>query len=65
VRLCWRCSSWGSRRWRGRSRARPGLHWGNGAGLRLAWGQSFIIAADVAYGREAGLQTYLKLGQMF
>jgi hypothetical protein len=42
-----------------------GLHWGKGGGLRLAWGQSFIIAADVAYGREAGLQTYLKLGQMF
>jgi outer membrane protein assembly factor BamA len=42
-----------------------GLHWGKGAGLRLAWGPSFIIAADFAYGAEAGLQTYLKLGQMF
>ena len=42
-----------------------GLHWGQGAGLRLAWGPSFIIAADFAYGPEAGLQTYLKLGHMF
>jgi outer membrane protein assembly factor BamA len=42
-----------------------GLHWGRGAGLRLAWGQSFIIAADFAYGAEAGLQTYLRLGQLF
>lgn len=42
-----------------------GLHWGKGAGLRLAWGPSFIIAADFGYGPEAGLQTYLKLGHMF
>ncbi len=42
-----------------------GLHWGKGAGLRLAWGASFIIAADFGYGPEAGWQTYLKLGQMF
>jgi len=50
---------------RGAGDAGAGLHWGKGAGLRVAWGQSFIIAADFGHGKEAGLQTYLKLGHMF
>jgi hypothetical protein len=57
----------GGRVWddRGYGDGGAGLHWGRGAGLRLAWGPSFIIAADVGYGPEAGLQTHLKLGHMF
>ncbi|MBI2401726.1 MAG: BamA/TamA family outer membrane protein [Gemmatimonadetes bacterium] len=50
---------------RGAGDGAAGLHWGKGGGLRVAWGQSFIIAADFGHGREAGLQTYLKLGHMF
>ena len=50
---------------RGAGDAGAGLHWGKGAGLRVAWGQSFIIAADFGHGKEAVLQTYLKLGHMF
>jgi len=50
---------------RGAGDGAAGFHWGKGAGLRVAWGQSFIIAADFGHGREAGLQTYLKLGHMF
>lgn len=50
---------------RGAGDGTAGLHWGKGAGLRVAWGRSFIIAADFGHGKEAGLQTYLKLGHMF
>jgi len=50
---------------RGAGDGGAGLHWGKGGGLRVAWGQSFIIAADFGHGQEAGLQTYLKLGHMF
>ena len=41
------------------------LHNGSGAGLRLVWGEAFIIAFDLAHGDEAGLQMYLGLGQLF
>jgi len=41
------------------------LAWGAGGGGRLTWGEAFIIAGDVGYGREAGMQIYLGLGQMF
>jgi hypothetical protein len=41
------------------------LHYGSGAGLRLVWGESFIVAFDLASGREAGVQTYLGLGQLY
>jgi outer membrane protein assembly factor BamA len=50
---------------RGLGDGSAGLHWGKGAGLRIAWGASFIIGADIGYGREAGLQTYLRLGHLF
>ena len=50
---------------RGSGDGTAGLHWGKGGGVRVAWGRSFIIAADFGHGREAGLQTYLKLGHMF
>lgn len=49
----------------GKGGAGAGVHWGKGAGLRIAWGASFIIGADFGYGREAGLQTYLRLGHLF
>ncbi|NIR00719.1 MAG: BamA/TamA family outer membrane protein [Gemmatimonadales bacterium] len=45
--------------------ADQGLHWGGGGGLRVTWGETFIIAMDVAHGSEAGLQTYIGLGQLF
>ncbi len=49
----------------GASGSDPGLNWGRGGGLRLTWGDSFIIRADVAHGSEAGVQTYLALGHLF
>lgn len=42
-----------------------GLHWGEGAGARIGWGDAFIIALDFAHGTEAGLQMYLGLGHLF
>lgn len=42
-----------------------GIHWAHGAGLRLTWGDDFIVACDLAKGGEAGVQVYLGLGQMF
>lgn len=42
-----------------------GLHWGRGGGLRVTWGDAFIVAMDVAHASEAGLQTYIGLGQLF
>ncbi len=42
-----------------------GMHVGKGLGFRVAWGQSFIIAADFGHERDAGWQTYLRLGQLF
>lgn len=50
---------------RGLGDGTAGWHWGKGLGLRIAWGASFIIGADFGYGREAGLQTYLRLGHLF
>lgn len=41
------------------------LAWGVGGGGRLTWGEAFIIAGDIGYGQEAGMQIYLGLGQMF
>ncbi len=41
------------------------VHWGKGGGARVHWGSSFIIAADLGHGREAGWQTYLRLGHVF
>lgn len=41
------------------------LAWGTGGGGRLTWGEAFIIAADVGYGQEAGVQIYLGLGHLF
>ena len=41
------------------------LHLGTGGGLRLTWGEAFIVAADVATGAEATLQTYIGVNQLF
>ncbi len=42
-----------------------GLHVGKGAGFRVHWGNSFIIAGDFGHERDAGWQTYLRLGHLF
>jgi hypothetical protein len=56
----------GGRVWgEGEAFALTGLAWGTGAGARLAWGEAFIIALDVAYGEEAGVQYYLDIGHLF
>ncbi len=39
--------------------------WGTGGGGRLTWGDAFIVTFDVAYGREAGVQFYIDVGQLF
>jgi Omp85 superfamily domain len=41
------------------------LKWGTGGGGRLTWGDAFIVTFDVAYGREAGVQFYIDVGQLF
>jgi hypothetical protein len=41
------------------------LKWGAGGGGRLIWGDAFIVTVDVAYGREAGVQFYVDVGQLF
>jgi len=42
-----------------------GYHVGKGAGFRIHWGNSFIIAGDFGHERDAGWQTYLRLGHLF
>lgn len=42
-----------------------GLHWGKGGGVRWTMGDAFVVAIDLAHGDEAGLQTYMGLGQLF
>ena len=42
-----------------------GLHVGRGGGLRLTWGEAFVVAMDAAYGPEAGIQNYVGLGHLF
>jgi outer membrane protein assembly factor BamA len=50
---------------RGEPELGTGLRWGKGGGLRLAWGESFIVAIDFAHGSEAGQQMYMGLGHLF
>jgi len=43
-----------------------GIHWGAGAGLRLQWGESFIIRADVAYSPDADpIGFYISINHIF
>jgi outer membrane protein assembly factor BamA len=41
------------------------LHAGYGAGARLAFGQSFVIATDVAHSSQSSAPIYIGLGYMF
>jgi outer membrane protein assembly factor BamA len=42
-----------------------GLHAGYGAGARLSFGQSFVIATDVAHSSESTAPIYIGLGYLF
>ena len=55
----------GGRVWQPNTADTGGLHWGRGGGFRITWGDAFIAALDIAYGGEAGLQTYVGLGHLF
>jgi hypothetical protein len=54
--------------WAGRPRATEllsGLHQGYGAGARLATGENFVIAVDVAHSAESTAPFYIGLGYLF
>ncbi len=55
----------GGRVWHRAADDDGGPHVGEGAGLRVTWGEDFIVAADVARGSEAGVQVYIRLGHLF
>jgi len=47
------------------SSALTDLHAGYGAGARLGFGQSFIVAVDVGHSKESTAPVYIGLGWMF